>query len=154
MDSLARTSLQILSGRQTFVDSHGERQPAIRWFLDLVTRPEIAAEYKVFRIEHPEVLSTLGLTAREGFRYASREFVDHLDALKQQVELALELEPSKLSVYQKKILDLDRKLALWNLLIQAYIPPAEILQNRDWAVGFGQTSSRAAGPALHPHRIG
>ncbi|MFI5387214.1 MAG: cytochrome c biogenesis protein CcsA [Fimbriimonadales bacterium] len=138
VDSLARTSLQILSGRQTFVDSHGERQPAIRWFLDLVTRPDIAAEYKVFRIEHPEVLSTLGLTSREGFRYAAHEFVDHRDALKKQVELALELEPSKLSIFQKKILELDRKLALWNLLIQAYIPPDELLRTRDWAVGSRQ----------------
>jgi len=150
VDSLARTSLQILSGRQTFVDSHGDRQSAIRWFLDLVTRPDIAAEYKVFRIEHPEVLSTLGLTAREGFRYASQEFVDHLNALKQQVELALALEPSKLNVYQKKILDLDRKLALWTLLIQAYIPPAELLQNRDWAVGLGQTSAGQPVPLCIP----
>ena len=154
MDSLARTSLQILSGRQTFVDSHGDRQPAIRWFLDLVTRPDIAAEYKVFRIEHPEVLSTLGLTAREGFRYASHEFVDHLDALKQQVELALELEPSKLSVYQKKILELDRKLALWNLLIQAYIPPAELLQEPGLGCRLRADIGRTAGPALHPHGIG
>ena len=81
------------------------------------------------------------MTAREGFRYAAHEFVDHLGTLIQQVELALELEPSKLSVYQKKILELDRKLALWNLLIQAYIPPAELLKNRDWAVGLGQTTA-------------
>ena len=154
VDSLARTSLQILSGRQTFVDSHDERQPAIRWFLDLITRPDLAAEYRVFRIEHPEVLSTLGLTAREGFRYATREFVDHLDALKRQVELALTLEPSELSVYQKKILDLDRKLALRNQLIQAYVPSEEILKNQDWARGFGQTSSREPAPLCIPSESG
>ena len=149
VDSLARTCLQILSARQTFLDSHKERQPAIRWFLDLIARPDVAAEHAVFRIENTEVLSTLGLTAREGFRYSYREIAAHLGALKEQVDLALTLEPSNLSTYQKKVLELDRKLALWNLLIQAYIPPGE-LRNRNWAVGVGQTSARESVPLCIP----
>jgi ABC-type transport system involved in cytochrome c biogenesis permease subunit len=154
MDSLARTSLQILSGRQSFVDSHGDRQPAIRWFLDLITSPEIAAEHKVFRIEHPEVLGTLGLAAREGFRYAPREFFGHLDALRQQVALAQEQEPRQLTVYQKKILELDRKLALWNMLIQSFIPPSKLLQQGSLAGGLGPVSSGQPVPLCIPSESG
>jgi ABC-type transport system involved in cytochrome c biogenesis permease subunit len=141
VDSLARTSLQVLSGRQTFLDPQGTRQPAIRWFLDLITRPETAAEFRVFRIEHPEVLGTLGLEAREGFRYAPAEFVGKLDTFKRQVSQAGELESSKLSNYQRKLLELDRKLALWETLIQAYIPQAKRPPAWNRAMGMGQVSS-------------
>jgi ABC-type transport system involved in cytochrome c biogenesis permease subunit len=149
VDSLARTCLQILSARQSFLDSHGERQPAIRWFLDLVARPDAAAEHAVFRLENTEVLSTLGLTAREGFRYSYREIAARHGALKEQVDLALTVEPSRLSIYQKKVLELDRKLALWNMLIHAFIPPGE-LRNRNWAVGLGQISAREPAPLCIP----
>ena len=60
LDTLASNSLHILSGRTTFVDADGRRQPAIRWFLDLISRPEVAADQRVFRIENTEVLSLLG----------------------------------------------------------------------------------------------
>ena len=70
--------------------------------------------------------------------------------MKKQVELALTLEPSELSIYQKKILELDRKLALRNLLVQAYVPPEEILENQDWARGFGQRRSREPAPLCIP----
>ena len=154
VDSLARTSLQILSGKQTYLDSSGDRQPAIRWLLDLITQPEIAANQKVFRIEHPEVLNTMGLSAREGFRYALSEFADHLDSLGRQVDLALKLEPSEMSVYQKKILDLNNKLALRSLLIQAYVPATELVKNREWAVGLAQDLSREPVPLSIPSGSG
>ncbi len=145
-----RTNLQILSGRQYFVDANGDRQPALRWFLDLITRPDIAAEHKIFRIENPEILTTLGLPSRQGFRYALSEFQDHLDALRQQVKLALNLEPSQLSTYQKKILELDRKLALENLLVQTYIPPEVLVQHRQWVVWPGQVQGREPVPLNIP----
>jgi ABC-type transport system involved in cytochrome c biogenesis permease subunit len=148
--TLARDSLQVLSGRQTVADPHGNRQPAIRWLLDLITRPEVAAEYRAFRIENPEVLGTLGLETREGLRYAFHEFADRLGELKKQVELAAATEPSELSTYQKKVLELDRKLALWNTLIQAFIPPEELARSRELAAGLGGMSARQPPPLCIP----
>ena len=51
-DTLARNSLVILSDRQTFVDANGDRQPAIRWLLDVISQSEAAEKHKVFRIEN------------------------------------------------------------------------------------------------------
>ena len=149
INTLARTSLQILSGRQTFADSEGMRQPAIVWFLDLVTRPEVASTHKVFRIEHPEVLETLGLASREGFRYALGEFAGRLDELNRQVRLTAALEASELSTYQKKILEVDRKLGVWNLLVTSFSTPADLEKGRGQAVGGG-LSGQPPPPLLIP----
>src|SRR5437773_11499078 len=36
-DTLARINLMIISGAQTYRDEKGDRQPAIRWMLDVMT---------------------------------------------------------------------------------------------------------------------
>ena len=56
IDTVARNSLLILRGKQT-VRENGKKIPAIEWFLDVVFNPDRADEYKVFRIDHPEVLA-------------------------------------------------------------------------------------------------
>ncbi len=150
LDTLARNSLQTLSNRQTFIDTEGDRQPAVRWLLDLITRPAQAAEYQIFRIENSELLDTLGLKPREGLRYSLRELVPHLSDLRDQVELAATLEAADLSLYQKKVLELDRKLATWNFLIQAFLPPEKILLNQDWAMGPARIPARATLPLVIP----
>ena len=124
IDTLARNSLRILSDRQTFVDSEGERQPAIRWFLDLFGKPEEAAEHRVFRIEHAEVLQTLGLETRKGLRYSYSELQDRLGDLTKQTELARALDPKRLSVYQKKLLQVSHKIGLYELLVQSFSKPS------------------------------
>jgi ABC-type transport system involved in cytochrome c biogenesis permease subunit len=146
VDSLARTSLQVLSGRPSFTDATGARQPAIRLFLDLATRPEVAAGHRVFRIEHPDLLVTLGLEAREGFRYALSEFGARLGDLNKQVELAAGLDPAELSTYQKKVLELERKLALWRMLVQAHAAPEGLRTALSLLNGAGAAARQA--PAL------
>lgn len=37
IDTLARTSLMVISGRQTFPDETGNEQPAIKWLLDVMS---------------------------------------------------------------------------------------------------------------------
>ncbi len=123
IDTLARNSLRIISDRQTYVDQHGAKQPAIRWLLDLIARPEEAAIERVFRIEHPEVLDALGLPRRPGLRYSYAELEPRLGELRKQAELARSMDQGGLSVYQKKILSLDNKLALRDLLLQSFVVP-------------------------------
>lgn len=149
IDTLARTNLQILSGRPSFTDEKGVRQPALRWLLDLIARPESAARLRVFRIENPEVLETLGLTSREGLRYALDEFSGHLDEFDRQVRLAMSLEASELSTYQKKVLEVDRKLAAWNVLVTAFATPESLAGGRGLAVGAG-LSSQPPSPLIVP----
>jgi hypothetical protein len=123
IDTLARNSLRIISDRQTFVDGDERQQPAIRWFLDVVARPEIAAAHRVFRIEHPEVLSVLTLGARKGLRYSYAELEPHKDEIAKEARLARAHDSAQLSVYQKKMVELDGKLGLQEMLARSFARP-------------------------------
>ena len=78
-DTLARNSLQILSGRQELatINNKGEvvsREPAIRWLLDVISDADGASDERVFRIENLDLLNTLGLAPRPQFwRYSYNE---------------------------------------------------------------------------------
>ncbi|MBI3469327.1 MAG: cytochrome c biogenesis protein CcsA, partial [Planctomycetes bacterium] len=118
-DTLARNSLRIISNRQTFEDDKGKTQPAIRWLLDVIARPGVAEKHRVFRIENPEVLETLGLERREGLRYSVSELLPKVDEYNRQVDQAHKVEkkdPKDLTLYQRKILELDRRARTYTLL--------------------------------------
>jgi ABC-type transport system involved in cytochrome c biogenesis permease subunit len=110
LDSLARNSMRVISDRETFVDSRGERQPAIRWLADVIMDPDAALQHPVVRIDSLEVLQTLGLERRKGFRYAIEEFRERLDKLQEQVDLARATDARELSHYQRKVVEVDRRL--------------------------------------------
>ena len=46
------------------------RMPAIHWLLDVMTRPEIAARHRIYKIENDELLSLLDLEKRPGLTYS------------------------------------------------------------------------------------
>ena len=83
------------------------------------------ANHRVFRIEHPEVLDAMGLERRNGLRYSIAELKPRLDELRKQAGVARSQELGSLSVYQKKILALDNKLALRDLLVQSFVVPQQ-----------------------------
>jgi ABC-type transport system involved in cytochrome c biogenesis permease subunit len=126
-DTVARNMLRYLSGKQSFVDESGatpkKSQPAMKWFLDEIARPGIARKHKVFRIENLDLLETLGLKRREGFRYSSAEFAPKIGELYRQAQLASELEPAKVSIYQKKVIELAKKHRMVELVGIAFDPP-------------------------------
>ena len=123
LDTLARNALRIVSDRQDFTDASGEKQPAIRWLLDLLADPATAREHKVFRIENLTLLDTLGLEPREGFRYSIAEFAERLDKLSAMADEARKLEAVELEVYQKKALELERQIGILDLMMQAFEHP-------------------------------
>ena len=47
-DTLARNSLLVLSDRQTY-RGDGQKQPSIRWLLDVISQSEAADKHKIFR---------------------------------------------------------------------------------------------------------
>ena len=74
LDTVARNALLVMRGKQTVPDGpdvgyfeklfYGKKSPrylpAIEWFAELTLRPQQADGYKVFRIDHPEVLGLFG----------------------------------------------------------------------------------------------
>mgnify|MGYP003629841914 FL=1 len=123
IDTLARNSLRIISGRQDFKDKAGKTEPAIKWLLDTIAKPREAFEYNVVRIENPELLHTLGLEKRAGFRYSFDDFAEKIPELSKQADLARKAGRGNTSLYQSQILDLESKIGTVDLIIQAFTPP-------------------------------
>ena len=66
LDTLARNSLRTVSNKQTFVAADGNREPAIRWLLDVIALEEAAWKHKVFRIDSLEVLEHVRVGTPQG----------------------------------------------------------------------------------------
>ena len=104
-----------------------KRQPAVRWLLDTITQSENATRHKIIRIYHPEVLDLLGLQRRKGYRYSPEEISPKLAEFEEQARKANELareDSEALSLFQKKVLELDRKLRHILVLYAAFTPPS------------------------------
>ena len=126
LDTVARNSLMIISDRQSF-QLNGKRQPAIRWLVDVIARPEQAEEYAVFRIDHPDVLALMGLTHDDGKRFSFAKIKEHYDTISNQAHNAMQVKPKKRNLYQKNVLDLFAHIMLYTRLSRLetpyFVPP-------------------------------
>src|SRR5262249_28070713 len=63
LDSLARNSLVVISGKQEFVDAtNGDKTySAIEWLLTVWAKPDEAGKFRTFPLDHPQILNFLGL---------------------------------------------------------------------------------------------
>jgi ABC-type transport system involved in cytochrome c biogenesis permease subunit len=141
LDTLARTSLLIISGRQTYKDEDGVEQPAIRWLLDVMSAGEPgegpAAKHKIFRIENDQVLRLLDLENRPQFyRYSLNEIGKHFDQLDRETRrvVTLQKQGGKLDLFDQKLLELREHIELYLELAQLHKPlavPPEA-DDEDW----------------------
>jgi ABC-type transport system involved in cytochrome c biogenesis permease subunit len=117
LDSLARNSLKIISGRETAstADAGGEKISAIRWLADVFGQPDKASAYPVFRIDNKDVLGLLDLNA-DRKRFGFREILENRDKLQEQLKRAHDAaraDPRSLDVFQRKIIELGDKLEVY-----------------------------------------
>ena len=61
LHSLARNTLRTLTKREVVYDRNNEKQSAIRWLADTMFMADGAGEYRLMRIEDPNILDTLDL---------------------------------------------------------------------------------------------
>ncbi len=122
LDTLARTSLRIISERSTFRDSQGREQPAIRFLLDIMSGNGEDQKHKVFRIENEQVLSLLGLERREGYRYAFDEFGRKLPEIRKQVKQSESRSEQDRELFDVKVLKLAKQLDIYFKLRNQEIP--------------------------------
>jgi len=126
-DTLARNSLRKTSDYDSFRDEDGERQPAVRWLLDVIARPEEADEHKVFRIYNLEILDTLGLEPRRGYHYSLAEIRGTgdeegrgLKKLYDHLGKAAHLDEEERTFYQKKAIELNKRFQGYSLVSDAF----------------------------------
>jgi ABC-type transport system involved in cytochrome c biogenesis permease subunit len=145
LDTYARNLLRIISGSETFKREYEENgktktvtEPAIRWFMDMVARPNVAKHHKVLRIENLEVLKALNLAPRKGFRYSMAEIVEQPDEkdkpfrerrfvkLGEKTDAARQKGTRNMSVEDRKAIEFERKFGLYETLSRfAEVPEAD-----------------------------
>lgn len=144
IDTYARNTLRQLSGSETFYleDKNDPKtktlQPAIRWLLDVIARPEEGARHKFVRIDNLDTIEALGLKNRKGFRYAPIEYMQRDDEQGKELaetrlgkafmeaRKAREKSARELTVAERKLIDFDRKHGLFDTLSQfARVPESD-----------------------------
>ena len=71
------------------------KRPAVQWFLDVITRPEIAARHRVIRIDDGDVLALLGLEKRPGMTYSMIEIQKNFERLEADAASAAKKQQEK-----------------------------------------------------------
>jgi ABC-type transport system involved in cytochrome c biogenesis permease subunit len=159
LDTYARNLLRIISGTETFKLEYQEdgktktrTEPAIRWLMDTIARPDEAKHHKVIRIENLEVLKALNLEPRKGYRYSKAEIEEQPDEkdkmprdrrlvkLGQKIDEARKKGQRNLSVEDRKAIEFERKFGLYETLShlgeQPNIEARAPMERMQRAVGF------------------
>ena len=124
IDSVARNTLLILSGRQYTITPSGEKITPIHWFMDLCMRPEIADTYRIFKIESPDELGLKGLEAKSKRYYSYNDLEPYFEEI-QKLYLNLEPEVQKRTAYERQIAKLYDGLILYNATLQSLHPTGD-----------------------------
>lgn len=126
LDTVARTSLLVLQGRQRFKAPDGRTLQPIEWLLDVIYRPEVADKYQNFEIVHPDLLTLLNLTPEEGAgkkRFSISQFTAALPELDRQSRIADAVEPALRSSFQRAVIQLRNNIILFQRLQSTFIAP-------------------------------
>jgi ABC-type transport system involved in cytochrome c biogenesis permease subunit len=157
LDSLARNCLRIISGRSEVATDNG-KVSAIQWLADVFAQPTKAGSYKIFRIDHPDILSLLGLGDAQKLQptlsplmrkfqdvlrtfgmlspeslFSMDDLAPNLQKLQEQYALASAVPDKERDLYQKKIVELANHILLFNELASMeslYLSPP--LNNPQW----------------------
>jgi len=130
LDSYARIVLRRLSGRQAIAG-----KSAADWMADLMMRPQLTTADTVFLIDHPEILSALGLPGEKRARMSFQQLKPFLNRLSDLARSAFNLEPAKRSVVENGLLQLYENVYLFVSLRDSFIC---FLPHEDFAVSFSE----------------
>ncbi|MFN9720347.1 MAG: cytochrome c biogenesis protein CcsA [Planctomycetota bacterium] len=90
------------------------KKDAIRWMLDVMARPEVAARHRVIRIDNDQVLALLALDKRHGMTYSIDEIRKNMSNLQKDFESANEKnqngEENRLSARERQVMNLFSSL--------------------------------------------
>ncbi len=122
MDTIARTSLLIIHGKQSLRSEDGKRIPALRWLADTLFDPATANRYRAFVIHHPEVLGLFGWEQTDKKYFSFNELSPFLRQIDEQGSQADQVESAQRSTYQTAILNLRKSLIFYQRLRNSLEP--------------------------------
>ena len=129
LDTIARTSLLMLQGRQRVSTSDGSTLSPEAWLLDVMFRPELADSYKIFRIDNSEVLTLFGLGGSDTagqVRFSFSQLQAGIPELERQGQLAEPTESSARTPFQRAVIELGQHLEYYNRLKYSLGAPTSV----------------------------
>jgi ABC-type transport system involved in cytochrome c biogenesis permease subunit len=128
-DSVARNTLLSMSGRSTVRLADGHSPSATQWLLETMTKPNLADQRKIFRVQHPDLQGLLG-SEKQGLQYYSfNNLTNYIDSLETQALKLQEVESREggevektRTPFQKDLMHLYESLALYSRLKQNLAP--------------------------------
>ncbi len=129
VDTVARTSLLVLQGRQRIVTPNGYSLTPSEWLLDVLYAPAKADTYRHFLVENQEALDLFGLSTADGDggkRFSYVQLLKGIAELDRQAKLADEIEAPQRNAFQRQVLVLRERLVLYQRLrTTMQVPEAE-----------------------------
>ena len=128
LDTVARTTLLAIQGRQRVTTPDGRSLTPATWLLDVLYRPAVADTYRTFEIVHPDVLALAQLTTEDGDggkRFALRQFAARLSEIDRQAKLADGTEANARSPFQRAIVQLRNAVLLYQHLQASLVAPGD-----------------------------
>jgi len=123
-DTLARNALTVLSTREELIVPDAKNDSATRWLLDLLSDAPAFREHQCLRIDNLDVLQTLGLKRRDGFRYSLSELLGAEQEYLKQMDLASRVDPEERTPTQTRFMELGNKVSLITILRSSFMSPA------------------------------
>ena len=105
-------------------DAPRGRVPAVRWLLAVMAGSDWVRQAPVFRIDAKEVVDLFDLQRRPGHRYSPAELEPGRPALQKQLQSLRDVPPEQRSFTHKKLLEINSKLAAYDLVRFAYDTPS------------------------------
>jgi len=126
LDTVARSSLLQLQGRQTVTTPDGRRLQPSEWLLDVAFRPNLADAYPHFEIVNPDVLAIFELRATDGQgekRFSLKQLQPKIAELQRQTRLADQVESAVRTPFQRAVIQLYGNLVHYQRLRHAFVSP-------------------------------
>ena len=121
LDTLARNTLILLSGRQSIKLPDGARLDANTWMMEVALRSNIADQIPVFRIDNADILGLWGEAQSKQKYYSYLDLEPHFGVINEQAQ-AVDVEPQARSVFEKKLIQLHESLTLYHKLVHSFHP--------------------------------
>jgi ABC-type transport system involved in cytochrome c biogenesis permease subunit len=112
VDSIARNSLMVIRGAQSF-EYEGRTISADEWLLDVLFRPEVADAQPVFQIDDPDVLGLIGLPQTTQRRFPFTALTPYVQQIEQQASAAEKVDAKQRTRFQGAVDNLAQRMYLY-----------------------------------------
>ncbi|MFM1851191.1 MAG: hypothetical protein RIS54_875 [Verrucomicrobiota bacterium] len=126
LDTIARSALLQLQGRQRVTTADSESLTPMAWFATSAFESEKADALQTFEIVHPDVLALFKLTAADGQkkkRFSFNQLKAQVPELLRQSKLAQQLEAPQRSPFQRAVIQLHANLNRYHELKHTLVMP-------------------------------